>query len=300
MRAKAEEEEEGLVRQGIPLTDRVENEADLFGIRALERGFTGGVAQAKPSRENLDGESIPTLTVEDVLKATKRIPYGKNPANPLFAQTTGVSASTPQDGSASGSGGEGSDSSTTNLPPPRSLTPVFSPASRTAAMQAAALLPTPPPPGEQANSSNPQYLRVPDPFNDGFIGGFKLHNMEKTMRPPSPLQLNRPPTPPQPPQDSQHKIQSKNPEENIQAPPDSGNGEIVAPPPGNQYVRPYSWQMTRSREFLSVPARDADQTLRLPFQSTHTQHSSPIHSAPQPGSFQIVLGAQEASSMCPS
>jgi hypothetical protein len=27
MRAKAEEEEEGLVRQGIPLDDRVENEA---------------------------------------------------------------------------------------------------------------------------------------------------------------------------------------------------------------------------------------------------------------------------------
>jgi hypothetical protein len=300
MRAKAEEEEEGLVHQGIPLADRVENEGDLFGLRALERGFTGGVAQAKPSLENLDGESTPPLTVEDVLRATKRIPYGKNSANPLFSQITGGPNSTTQNGSASGSGGAGSSSSASNPPPSRPLTPALSPASNTAAMQAAALLPAPPPHGERFYTPNRQYLRVPNAYNDGFIGGHKLRNWEKAARPPSPS--NGAPTPSLPPRGLQDNAQNQGPEENARTPQDSGNEETMIPAAGNQYVRPYSWQLTstRSMEILSVPASGTDQTLRLPFQPNHAHTTSSLYSAPQPGSLHIVIETPEISSMCSS
>ncbi|KAL7273409.1 hypothetical protein RUND412_003746 [Rhizina undulata] len=77
-------DEEGKVEQ-IALNQREEDEGDLFGIRALERGFYAGVAQSRPTTPSL-GATFSTST----LVPSGHIPYGQ-PTSPFTAS----GASTP-------------------------------------------------------------------------------------------------------------------------------------------------------------------------------------------------------------
>jgi hypothetical protein len=96
-----------------------------------------------------------------------------------------------------------------------------------------------------------------------------------------------------PPRGLQDNAQNQGPEVNATTPQDSGNEETMIPAAGNQYVRPYSWPLTRTRsmEILAVPASGTDQTLRLPFQPNNAHTASTRYSAPQPGSLPIVIEA---------
>lgn len=62
--------EEGKIEQ-IALNQREEGEGDLFGIRALERGFTGGVAQSRPSTPN------PHMSTSTLVPSAVNIPFGQ-------------------------------------------------------------------------------------------------------------------------------------------------------------------------------------------------------------------------------
>lgn len=62
--------EEGKVEQ-IALNQREEGEGDLFGIRALERGFYGGVAQSRPSTPN------PNMSTATLVPSAANIPFGQ-------------------------------------------------------------------------------------------------------------------------------------------------------------------------------------------------------------------------------
>ncbi|KAI5812396.1 hypothetical protein BZA77DRAFT_146470 [Pyronema omphalodes] len=73
-------EQEALTKQG-------DEEGDLFGIRALEHGFTAGLPQSRPTTPKLQSASVSTLTVN-------RIPYGKTPARSITASTAASMQST--------------------------------------------------------------------------------------------------------------------------------------------------------------------------------------------------------------
>jgi hypothetical protein len=62
----------------VALNQREEEEGDLFGIRALERGFTGGVAQSPPTTPSIASRSTISL---------HRIPYGKEPSRSTKTST---------------------------------------------------------------------------------------------------------------------------------------------------------------------------------------------------------------------
>lgn len=66
--------EEGKVEQ-IALNQREEGEGDLFGIRALERGFYGGVAQSRPTTPTPGNMSTSTL-----VPSAANIPFGQKTA----------------------------------------------------------------------------------------------------------------------------------------------------------------------------------------------------------------------------
>jgi hypothetical protein len=68
----------------VLLNQREEGEGDLFGIRALEKGFTGGVAQSRPTTPSLASHSRSNST----LALSGHIPYGQRP------HTTSASSST--------------------------------------------------------------------------------------------------------------------------------------------------------------------------------------------------------------
>ncbi|RPB10423.1 hypothetical protein P167DRAFT_254328 [Morchella conica CCBAS932] len=65
--------EEGKIEQ-IALNQREEGEGDLFGIRALERGFYGGVAQSRPTTPTPASMSASTLV------QSGNIPFGQGSA----------------------------------------------------------------------------------------------------------------------------------------------------------------------------------------------------------------------------
>ncbi|KAF8248089.1 hypothetical protein K440DRAFT_642796 [Wilcoxina mikolae CBS 423.85] len=69
LKAKAADEE-GRMEQ-VALNPPEEEEGDLFGSRALERGFTGGVAQSRPVTPSIASGSTISL---------HHIPYGKDPS----------------------------------------------------------------------------------------------------------------------------------------------------------------------------------------------------------------------------
>jgi len=77
---KAKDSEEAGKMERVALTQREEGEGDLFGIRALEKGFTGGVAQSRPT--------TPSLASRSTLALSGHIPYGQPP------NTTSASSST--------------------------------------------------------------------------------------------------------------------------------------------------------------------------------------------------------------
>lgn len=61
-------DEEGRI-ENTALTKREEDEGDLFGIRALEKGYTGGVAQSRPTTPTITSGSTTLLSINQV-------PYG--------------------------------------------------------------------------------------------------------------------------------------------------------------------------------------------------------------------------------
>lgn len=67
--AKAADEEGRLER--TVLAYREDDEGDLFGVRALEKGFTGGVYQSRPNTPQV------SRTASLVIPKKVRIPYGK-------------------------------------------------------------------------------------------------------------------------------------------------------------------------------------------------------------------------------
>ncbi|KAI5777683.1 hypothetical protein EDC01DRAFT_394278 [Geopyxis carbonaria] len=67
--AKAADEENKIDQ--IALNQREEDEGDLFGIRALERGYFGGVAQSRPTTPTMASRSTTTLV-------SGHIPYGQS------------------------------------------------------------------------------------------------------------------------------------------------------------------------------------------------------------------------------
>jgi hypothetical protein len=69
------------------LTKHGDEEGDLFGIRALEHGFTAGLPQSRPTTPRLPSASGSTLTVN-------RIPYGKAPSRSTTASTAASMQST--------------------------------------------------------------------------------------------------------------------------------------------------------------------------------------------------------------
>lgn len=76
--AKAKAASEEGKTEHIALNQREEDEGDLFGIRALERGFTGGVAQSRPSTPNTANRSTSTL-----VPSAANIPFGHKSAGSL-------------------------------------------------------------------------------------------------------------------------------------------------------------------------------------------------------------------------
>ncbi|PWW79059.1 hypothetical protein C7212DRAFT_166877 [Tuber magnatum] len=81
--------EEGKAEQ-IALNQREEDEGDLFGIRALERGFTGGVAQSRPTTPNTAANrSTSTLVTSAV-----NIPFGQKSAGSLAGSSRSETNST--------------------------------------------------------------------------------------------------------------------------------------------------------------------------------------------------------------
>ncbi|KAG0635486.1 hypothetical protein HOY80DRAFT_1057133 [Tuber brumale] len=67
--------EEGKTEQ-IALNQREEDEGDLFGIRALERGFTGGVAQSRPATPN----TVANRSTSTLVPSAVNIPFGQKSA----------------------------------------------------------------------------------------------------------------------------------------------------------------------------------------------------------------------------
>ncbi|KAG0129020.1 hypothetical protein HOY82DRAFT_17891 [Tuber indicum] len=67
--------EEGKTEQ-IALNQREEDEGDLFGIRALERGFTGGVAQSRPTTPN----TAANRSTSTLVPSAVNIPFGQKSA----------------------------------------------------------------------------------------------------------------------------------------------------------------------------------------------------------------------------
>ncbi|KAA8907455.1 hypothetical protein FN846DRAFT_918868 [Sphaerosporella brunnea] len=308
--AKAAEEEEALVQQGITRVERVEGEADLFGIRALERGFTGGVPQARPSTDTLGRRTTPSPLPEDgMYMSMQRIPYGRDPSNPLFSRETSPISLNEQISSASGSTERATSPS--SLPPPRHLFPASS-ASRTTLLQAATLVPTRPPPGTQLNlpqyTGEEQHLRVPVIPNSGFVSGYKLRKMARNHT----VAFQAQPPPPE----SQANIQNLDLRESNAALQESGNENMVphseqtmvspSPPPGNTYVRPYSWglgsentqrrpyswqteSLNPQEEVLTVIdplARNAEENI------SDLSQPAPVH-VPEPGTIRIVIRSPE-------
>ncbi|RPB05184.1 hypothetical protein L873DRAFT_1663679 [Choiromyces venosus 120613-1] len=70
--------EEGKTEQ-IALNQREEDEGDLFGIRALERGFTGGVAQSRPTTPN----TAANRSTSTLVPSAVNIPFGQKSAGSL-------------------------------------------------------------------------------------------------------------------------------------------------------------------------------------------------------------------------
>lgn len=75
---RAADKEAGNESESIGLTTREADEGDLFGIRALEHGFTGGVAQSRPTTPTVSTISLGATLAPGGGNSTGggRIPYG--------------------------------------------------------------------------------------------------------------------------------------------------------------------------------------------------------------------------------
>lgn len=81
LEAKALDEEGRMEQAWLKCTDAEVEEGDLFGIRAIERGFYGGVAQSRG----------PTPSATSVSSATLgRIPYGKDASRGIAANPSTI------------------------------------------------------------------------------------------------------------------------------------------------------------------------------------------------------------------
>jgi hypothetical protein len=69
LKARGDDQERKIEQTALTATPG-EEEGDLFGIRALEKGFTGGVPQSNPA--------TPTLGSTSTIYSSGRIPYGND------------------------------------------------------------------------------------------------------------------------------------------------------------------------------------------------------------------------------
>ncbi|CUS07438.1 unnamed protein product [Tuber aestivum] len=88
--AKAKAANEEGKTEHIALNQREEDEGDLFGIRALERGFTGGVAQSRPTSPN----TAANRSTSTLVPSTVNIPFGQKSAGSLAGSSRSETNST--------------------------------------------------------------------------------------------------------------------------------------------------------------------------------------------------------------